>query len=92
MFSYGSGLAATMFSLDVNGSTDQIRKQSAVHDKLNARVKVSPTDYTKTMKLREDTHSLANYKPVDDLKNVTSGAFMLSHVDDMKRRYYVQNA
>ena len=69
LFSYGSGLASSMFSLRVcddasPGSTLQRLQASLadIPDRLQARKKVSPTEFADTMKLREDTHHLGiNY-------------------------------
>lgn len=45
MFSYGSGLASTMFSLRVVGSTEEIQSKLDLERKLSARRVVSPATY-----------------------------------------------
>jgi len=63
MFSYGSGLASSMFSLRVSsdgaaGSVlDRLLKSlSDVPSRLDSRMKVEPSEFASIMKLREDTH------------------------------------
>ena len=64
LFSYGSGLASTMFSIRVTDDTSpasplhQIMENlSDIPAKLEQRAKRAPAEFDKTMKLREDTHN-----------------------------------
>jgi hydroxymethylglutaryl-CoA synthase len=45
MFSYGSGLAASFFSLRINGSTEKIRQVLNIQGRLDARRAVPPETY-----------------------------------------------
>lgn len=45
MFSYGSGLASTLFSFRVKGDTSGIAQQLQLHERLEARIAVSPEYY-----------------------------------------------
>jgi hydroxymethylglutaryl-CoA synthase len=63
LFSYGSGLASSMFAMRV--SHDQtpgsalsrlLSGVSDVRQRLDARLKVDPAEFAATLKLREDTH------------------------------------
>jgi hydroxymethylglutaryl-CoA synthase len=45
IFSYGSGLAASLFSLKVNGSTEVIQKTLNLKERLAARQTVAPEVY-----------------------------------------------
>jgi len=94
MFSYGSGMAATMYSLHVPKSAgSEIAKLARITDikkRLAARVAVNPTDYTEVMSLRERTHSAANYKPVTATSTLYPGTFFLQRVDAEKRRFYAR--
>jgi hydroxymethylglutaryl-CoA synthase len=45
VFSYGSGLAASLFSLKINGPTDGFKKQLNLKERLAARKTVSPQVY-----------------------------------------------
>jgi len=91
MFSYGSGLAATMFSFQVRSSVADIAKKANIVERLNQRVAISPEEYTQVMKLREDTHSQANYKPVSGINQLFPGTYYLEQIDDMKRRSYARS-
>lgn len=45
IFSYGSGLASSMFSLKVKGSTEEIQKKLDLHNRLASRRVVAPEVY-----------------------------------------------
>lgn len=45
LFSYGSGLASTFFSVRVNGSTQEMQEKINLHDRLAARKTVPPQVY-----------------------------------------------
>jgi hydroxymethylglutaryl-CoA synthase len=45
MFSYGSGLASSMFSFKVNGSTEEIAKELDIQARLDSRRTVAPEVY-----------------------------------------------
>ncbi|XP_076067054.1 hydroxymethylglutaryl-CoA synthase isoform X4 [Oratosquilla oratoria] len=63
LFSYGSGLAATMFSIKVSTDTSPgmplaklVTSMANLRDRLESRVKVNPQAFAQIMQLREDTH------------------------------------
>lgn len=60
MFSYGSGLQASMYSFRVSGTSDKLAQLldglSNVAERLNTRVKVEPPEFAKVMLVREQTH------------------------------------
>lgn len=65
LFSYGSGLASSLYSLRVSQDTSPDSALSRLMDsladlttRLNSRAKVPPAEFSQTMKLREDTHHL----------------------------------
>lgn len=88
IFSYGSGLASSMFSLRVRASTEQIRESVKLHDRLDARRIVAPEVYDEMCNLRERAHLKNNYKPEGDVSTITAGTYYLTGVDDMFRRSY----
>ncbi|ODN05280.1 Hydroxymethylglutaryl-CoA synthase 1 [Orchesella cincta] len=92
MFSYGSGLQASMFSFRVSGTSDKLSALlnglSGVSERLNSRVKVDPSDFAKTMMVREETHHKAPYVPVGSIDDMLNGTYYLESVDDMHRRQY----
>lgn len=65
LFSYGSGLASSMFSLRASEDVkpDSLLQQvvasfADLRARLDARQKVAPLDFETSMKLRQDTHHL----------------------------------
>lgn len=88
MYAYGSGCAASFFSLRVAGSTDEIRKQLDLKQRL-ASMKVVPCqEYVDAMNLREANHNAVNYTPTGSVENIWPGAYYLEHIDDKYRRTY----
>ena len=86
-----SGLAATAFSIKVQGSVADIRKKADIKNRLSQRVMVSPQEYSQIMKHREQLHSDgAHYKPRDSIENLFPNTFYLEEVDKLKRRHYAK--
>lgn len=95
LFSYGSGLAATMFSLRISddagpGSplSELAASLSDLQSRLNSRTEVPPHVFAETMKLREATHHKAPYSPVGKVESLFPGTWYLTHIDEMHRRQY----
>ncbi|XP_071952271.1 hydroxymethylglutaryl-CoA synthase 1-like [Antedon mediterranea] len=95
LFSYGSGLAAAMFSIKVtsdasDGSKLYTLKTSLddLQDRLNNRTCVSAEEFTTLMDHRERTHHLCNYTPEGSINDLCPGTYYLSQVDHMHRRQY----
>ncbi|XP_071539039.1 hydroxymethylglutaryl-CoA synthase 1 [Panulirus ornatus] len=95
MFSYGSGLAATMFSLriseDAGPDSSLSHLVTSLADltvRLDSRTRVSPSVFAETMKLRESTHHKAPYTPVGSIDVLFPGTWYLTHVDEKYRRQY----
>lgn len=88
LFSYGSGLASTLFSLKVVAPVDQIVKKVNLIERLNARTSVDPAAFEKCMALREETHNLKDYKPVGKVEKLLPGTYYLANVDSKFRREY----
>ncbi|BFZ00092.1 hypothetical protein BsWGS_03130 [Bradybaena similaris] len=94
-FSYGSGLASSMFSMKfsdnnaVRGLLDRlVSNLSDLKQRLDSRQCVPPEDFDKIMKLREQTHHLAPYNPVGSVSALFPGTWYLTDVDSMHRRKY----
>ena len=51
---------------------------------------MSPAEFEKTMKLREDTHHMAPYTPLGSLDQLWPGTYYLTAVDDKHRRLYAR--
>ncbi|XP_032826628.1 hydroxymethylglutaryl-CoA synthase, cytoplasmic-like [Petromyzon marinus] len=99
VFSYGSGLAASMYSLRVSsdatpGSSLErlLCSLSDLPARLSARTCVPPQDFASAMKLREETHHLAPYTPQGAEEGLFPGTWFLVHVDDKHRRRYERRA
>jgi len=88
MFSYGSGLAATLYPLEVVGDTQYIAELGQVADRLEARTKASPAEFTAALAEREDRYGKFDWSPDVDESNFFPGTYYLKHVDEHGRRSY----
>jgi len=95
MFSYGSGLASSMYCLRVTSdaspgsSLDKLlRGVSDVTDRLQARSKMSPSDFDAILSRREETHLQAPYIPLMPSSDLTNGTYYLKEIDGKRRRIY----
>ncbi|KAL4617632.1 hydroxymethylglutaryl-CoA synthase, cytoplasmic-like [Arapaima gigas] len=99
VFSYGSGFAATLYSIRVTqdatpgSALDKlVGSLSDLQLRLDSRKKVSPAVFTENMKLREETHHLANYTPQGSVDDLFPGTWYLTHVDEKHRRQYTRRS
>lgn len=90
LFSYGSGLAASMFSLKFVSSTADMAQKLNVPARLASRSVVDPAVFDQVMLLREQTHNAKSYVPVASAgpENLFPGTYYLESVDDKFRRSY----
>jgi len=95
LFSYGSGLASSMFSLkfDTNKSPDSsltalVQGASGVLHRLESRKCYTPAEFEATLTLREQAHMKAPYKPKSGHQDLFPGTFYLTDIDDAHRRTY----
>uniref|UniRef100_A0A665VQP0 Hydroxymethylglutaryl-CoA synthase n=1 Tax=Echeneis naucrates TaxID=173247 RepID=A0A665VQP0_ECHNA len=95
IFSYGSGFAATLYSLRVTQDPTPgscldklVSSLSDLKVRLDSRTKVSPVVFSENMKLREETHHLASYVPRGSVDDLFPGTWYLTRVDDKYRREY----
>ncbi|KAF9900731.1 hypothetical protein BX616_002514 [Lobosporangium transversale] len=88
VFSYGSGSAATFFSLKVVGSTEKFRETLDIKARLDNRVKVTPQIFAELLKLREETALLKDYNPIGDISTLAKGTYYLQRIDEKFRRTY----
>ena len=97
MFSYGSGLAASMFSIRI-GSTDAVKDRlnlvaqtANISDRLESRVAVQPDVFNQWMEKREKLHLVEGPYQLTgstDQKELFPGAFFLAErTADGKRKY-----
>lgn len=88
MFSYGSGLAASLFLIRVQQNVDFIRTTMCLRERLAARIKISAEEYDQIMQLREKSFGANNYQVQANIERLEPGAFYLVSVDKMWRRNY----
>ncbi|XP_009887837.1 PREDICTED: hydroxymethylglutaryl-CoA synthase, cytoplasmic-like isoform X2 [Charadrius vociferus] len=97
MFSYGSGFAATLYSIRVTqdatpgSALDKITASlSDLKTRLDSRKCIAPDVFTENMKIRQETHNLANYIPQSSVEDLFEGTWYLVHVDEKHRRTYAR--
>ncbi|KIW97992.1 hydroxymethylglutaryl-CoA synthase [Cladophialophora bantiana CBS 173.52] len=88
VFSYGSGLASSMFSLKVVGDTTEMAEKLNLQKRLDARRVVAPEVYDEMCMLREKAHLKKDFKPLGNVEHLVPGTYYLTEVDDMFRRKY----
>lgn len=89
LFSYGSGLAASMFSIRVRAGYEVIRKISDFNGRLNNRIKKSPEEYNECLQKREDKYTKnLSVNPEAPIEELLPGTYYLEEVDDKWRRNY----
>lgn len=88
VFSYGSGLASSMFSIKVVGDVSRLAEKVDLQQRLAARAIVPPQVYEEMCHLREKAHLQKNFKPAGSIDHLVPGTYYLTDVDDMFRRKY----
>jgi len=64
MFSYGSGLASSLFTLKFGHEYSKISRLLNLSARMAARIKVSPTEYDQIMALREKAFGFVPSSPI----------------------------
>ncbi|CCE62634.1 hypothetical protein TPHA_0C04850 [Tetrapisispora phaffii CBS 4417] len=89
LFSYGSGLAASLYSCKVVGDVSKIAQVLNLDAKLNTlRSQLTPKQYEDAIALREAAHLQKDFKPNGSTDLLQAGTYYLSAVDDKFRRTY----
>ena len=95
LFSYGSGLASAMYSIQVTSDcgphsplSSLMTNVSDIPQRLASRTVIEPAQFEAIMKLRQDTHHNAPYSPKGQAAGLFPGTFYLTAVDDKHRRSY----
>ncbi|KAJ5487205.1 hypothetical protein N7530_001505 [Penicillium desertorum] len=88
LFSYGSGLASSMFSAKIVGDVSGMVEKLDLQNRLNARTVLEPAQYDAMCKLREHAHLKKDFKPTGNPDTIKSGVYYLTEVDEMFRRKY----
>nr|XP_013816494.1 PREDICTED: hydroxymethylglutaryl-CoA synthase, cytoplasmic isoform X2 [Apteryx mantelli mantelli] len=97
VFSYGSGFAATLYSIKVTqdatpgSSLDRITASLCdLKTRLDSRKCIAPDVFAENMKIRQETHHLANYIPQCSAEDLFEGTWYLVRVDEKHRRTYAR--
>jgi len=89
IFSYGSGLAASLFSVKIQGDVSMIADTSAFEDRLKHRTKLSPAQFEAVLTKREQVHSAPSFTPsLSSYNHLFPGTYYLANADDKYRRTY----
>lgn len=95
IFSYGSGLASSMFSIKISSNAsagsplDLLQRSTQQHlQLLSQRLEVSPAEFDRRMKEREDSYGKAGFAPKEDVSILFPGTYYLNSVDEKFRRTY----
>ncbi|KAL0329705.1 UNVERIFIED_CONTAM: Hydroxymethylglutaryl-CoA synthase [Sesamum radiatum] len=97
LFSYGSGLTATMFSLRFNEgqhpfSLSNIATIMNVSEKLKSRHEFAPEKFVETMQLMEHRYGGKGFVTNQDCSLLAPGTYYLTEVDSKYRRFYAKKA
>jgi hydroxymethylglutaryl-CoA synthase len=89
MFSYGSGCAASIFSLRFSSNYGKLLSTNAdTISSLDKRIKTSPPDYEKILIRKEQLFLKPNYKPQDGLDTLFEDTYYIEKIDEKWRRYF----
>lgn len=97
MFSYGSGLTATMFSFQLRHcrhpfSLSNIATVMNVSGKLKSRHEFAPEKFVETLKLMEHRYGAKDFVTSKDTGVLAPGTYYLTEVDSMYRRFYAKKS
>ncbi|KAI6149549.1 hydroxymethylglutaryl-coenzyme A synthase C terminal-domain-containing protein [Pisolithus tinctorius] len=90
MFGFGSGCAASFFTLRVKGDTSEIKEKLDLLERLKNMKVVPCQEYVDALALREKNHNAVNYTPEGSIDNIWPGAYYLESVDGKFRRKYAR--
>ncbi|KAI8931173.1 hypothetical protein NX059_011525 [Plenodomus lindquistii] len=88
LFSYGSGIASTLFTMQVVGDINHMIEKVDLFARLDQRHIATPDEYNKACNLREMAYGKKSYTPKGSLDDLSEGVHYLSSVDDQYRRTY----
>lgn len=95
LFSYGSGLASTMYSMNISEDMSSGSKLAtllnSLHETvslLDKRESVDPKIFSEIMENRTKNYHTAPYKPSGSIEILFPGTYYLVNIDDQRRRTY----
>ncbi len=93
VFSYGSGLAAAMFSFQVKGGADLsnlIRNCRNINERLDSRKVISPQEFSDILEQRQRSLHLAPFASERSIDELFPGTWYLTAIDEQHRRTYAR--
>eukprot|EP01119_Soliformovum_irregulare_P014100 TRINITY_DN3823_c0_g1_i1.p1 TRINITY_DN3823_c0_g1~~TRINITY_DN3823_c0_g1_i1.p1 ORF type:complete len:401 (-),score=132.20 TRINITY_DN3823_c0_g1_i1:42-1244(-) len=88
LFSYGSGLAASLFSMKIRGNLSKFKLNANFDKRLSQRTRVTPENFSEILLAREKTFSKGDFTPCGEISILFPGTYYLDRVDSLYRRYY----
>lgn len=95
LFSYGSGLAASLFSISVTKDSDKdsdlyklVSSLDHIKPLLERRQKISPEKFEATLEIRKQNSHKVPYEPIGSIENFFPGTYYLTKIDELHRRVY----
>ncbi|KAJ0107503.1 hydroxymethylglutarylsynthase [Diaporthe amygdali] len=88
MFSYGSGIASTLFALKVTGDVSEMVRKIDLMDRLNRRHIATPEEYENACALRLKAYGSKSFQPAGEIASLAAGTYYLESIDDAYRRTY----
>ncbi|KAI8291276.1 Hydroxymethylglutaryl-CoA synthase [Colletotrichum sp. SAR11_57] len=89
MFSYGSGIASTLFALKVTGDLTELVQKIDIMDRLSQRKISTPEEYEEACALRLKAYGAKSFEPTGSIVNMAPGTYYLKEIDESYRRTYV---
>ncbi|CAG9795583.1 unnamed protein product [Diatraea saccharalis] len=97
LFSYGSGLASTMYSMNICNDMSVGSKLATLIDSLHETVAlldkrqgVEPRIFSEIMENRTQNYHTAPYQPTGSIDVLFPGTYYLINIDDQRRRTYAR--
>ncbi|KAI8252467.1 Hydroxymethylglutaryl-CoA synthase [Colletotrichum sp. SAR11_239] len=88
MFSYGSGIASTLFALKVTGDLTELVQKIDIMDRLSQRKISTPEEYEEACALRLKAYGAKSFEPTGSIENMAPGTYYLKEIDEAYRRAY----
>ncbi|XP_073303902.1 hydroxymethylglutaryl-CoA synthase-like [Primulina huaijiensis] len=97
LFSYGSGLSSSMFSVRLNEgqhpfNLSNISSVMNITEKLKSRQEFPPEKFVETMKVMEHRYGGKDFVTSKDCSLLAPGTYYLTEVDSKYRRFYSKKA
>ncbi|KKY34081.1 putative hydroxymethylglutarylsynthase [Diaporthe ampelina] len=88
MFSYGSGIASSLFALKVTGDVSDMVRKIDLMDRLSRRHIATPEEYENACTLRLKAYGSKGFQPAGDIASIAAGTYYLESIDEAYRRTY----